>query len=125
MKYLYALTDQVSQLLRSEFRFTNTSETITETINKHIKSTMLTASGKRRYPHYYETSLRASVYTIKGMLEQEHTLHGYWFKDEFYTYTKNQTNTKDARDLERLIPFGEDWTKMAQVVHKSNLKKYY
>lgn len=125
MKHLYALTDQLVSILKHQFMFTNTSSKMTENINNHIQGVMLTATGKKRYPNYYETSLRATAYTVKGMLEREHTLHGYWFEDEFYTYTKGQPNTKNARDLEKLIPFGEDWTKMAQVVHKSNLKTYY
>lgn len=94
MKNLYELSSEFRSMVRSHFfSFESDSETINRSINLFIEHNMLTESGKRRYPKYFQTVLSVLATELKNEYMNTCTIFCYEIDGQlFTTYNKKQIN---------------------------------
>ena len=77
MKTIYTLTSELRNKIDWNFKVRMSQSDMLSDINKWFDNTMLTASGKRRYPHYYQTALNAFNFEYMRVKADENTIFCY------------------------------------------------
>lgn len=139
---LYQFTDKITSELHKGFQDQKTQPQMLEIHEKVISiSNELTASGRRRYPVYYNATLYQVAHAIFKQHSElsGHLVFGYWYNDEFYTTRKKQCSytiyqnyvnpdLKTTEDLRTDFPemAGINWgTLKSGIFYASSLKPYF
>lgn len=125
MKSLYTLSTELTWYLNSKYIWNDTSDEINRTYTEeYLPRVLKTATGKNRYPKYYEAALNQVFHSATMLLRDKHTIFGYWYEGEFYT-THKDTVYKTTNDL-RAIYASRYWdTLESGFYYKDSLKLYF
>lgn len=126
MKNLYTLSTELTWYLNSKFRWNDTSDEINRAYTEeYLPRVLKTATGKNRYPKYYETALNQVFHSVKMLLRDTHTVFGYWYDGEFYT-THRDTAHKTTNDLREYNLTQDQWNSLESgFYYRDSLKLYF
>ena len=125
MKTTYQLCETLRHDINRWFDNYQTSEQINTYFDEWIKRHCYSAYGKLLVKKKDIDILNYVFYVIKGQNQNQKTIFGYWYKDEFYT-TYNNTPYKTTKILHDLKLSQDAWNSLKnEIVYKDNLKPYF
>lgn len=125
MKTTYQLCETLRHDINRWFDYYQTSTQINTYFDEWIKRNCYSKNGKLLVRKKDIDILNYVFYVVKGQNQDQKTIFGYWYKDEFYTTRKN-TPYKTTKILVDLKLSPEMWNSLkCEFVYKDNLKPYF
>lgn len=125
MRTTYQLCEALRHDINRWFDNHQTSEQINTYFDEWIKRHCYSKNEKLLVRRKDIDILNYVFCAIKWQNEEQKTIFGYWYKDEFYTTRKN-TQHKTTKILHDLKLAQEMWNSLKrEFVYKDNLKTYF